>query len=206
MKQRRAFPWVEAIVAFIAIVAIATAAYLEQLRQTAASAFDTRSSYDAASGGYRAWFELLQREGVRVERFERRPAFLDGSIDVYVIANETLGNYIATSQVEEAPDYYNDGDWFALAKWVKAGGHLVWITDGYAQPAYLNAPELVGKGPASDDAVTVTPSSIAANVRSVSGTSKLRVPFDSGGAPPIVADDTGGVVGDTWCADRRSRR
>jgi len=194
MKQRRAFPWVEAIVAFIAIVAIATAAYLEQLRQTAASAFDTRSSYDAASGGYRAWFELLQREGVRVERFERRPAFLDGSIDVYVIANETLGNYIATSQVEEAPDYYNDGDWFALAKWVKAGGHLVWITDGYAQPAYLNAPELVGKGPASDDAVTVTPSSIAANVRSVSGTSKLRVPFDSGGAPPIVADDTGGVV------------
>lgn len=194
MKTRRAFPWVEAIVAAVAIATIATAAYFEQLAQTRTSAFDTRSSYDAASGGYRAWFELLQREGVRVERFERRPAFLDGSIDVYVLANETIGNAIAASQVERSPDTYNDGDWFALAKWVKAGGHLVWLTDGIAQPDYLNAPDLAEKGPAHDDAVVVTPSPLAANVRSVSGTSKLRVPFASGGAPPIIADDTGGVV------------
>lgn len=195
MKQRRAFPWVETIVTFVAVAAIATVGYFQQLRETAlTSTFDTRSSYDAASGGYRAWFELLQREGVRVERFERRPAFLDGSVDVYILANETVGNAIATSQVEEEPDAFGDGDWFALAKWVKSGGHLVWLTDGSTVPDYLNAPDIVENGPARDDAVVVTPSSIAANVRSVSGTSKLRVPFDADGAPPIIADDTGGVV------------
>lgn len=194
MNRSRAFPWVEAIVAFVAIAAIAGAAYLEQLRQTTSSAFDTRSSYDASSGGYRAWFELLQRQRVPVERFERRPAYLDGSVDVYILANETIGNYIATSRVEEAPDLYNDGDWFALAKWVKAGGHLVWVTDGIATPDYLNAPDFAESGPARDEAVTVTPSALAAGVRSVSGTSKLRVSLRSAGAPPVIADDTGGVV------------
>ncbi|HYK52739.1 MAG TPA: DUF4350 domain-containing protein [Candidatus Eremiobacteraceae bacterium] len=195
MKQRRAFPWVETIVTLVAVAAIATVGYFQQLRESAlTSSFDTRSSYDAASGGYRAWFELLQREGVRVERFEQRPAFLDGSVDVYILANETVGNAIVTSQVQEEPDIFGDGDWFALAKWVKAGGHLVWLSDGVASPDYLNAPEFIENGPARDDAVVVTPSSVAANVRSVSGTSKLRVPFDVEGAPPIIADDTGGVV------------
>ena len=195
MKQRRAFPWVETVVTLVAVAAIAIVGYFQQLRETAlTSSFDTRSSYDAASGGYRAWFELVQREGVRVERFERRPAFLDGSVDVYILASETVGNAIVTSQVEEEPDVFNDGDWFAVAKWVKSGGHLVWLTDGFAAPEYLNAPGIVENGPARDDAIVVTPSSIAANVRSVSGTSKLRVPFAAGGAPPILADDTGGVV------------
>jgi len=194
MTQGRSFPWIEAVIAFVAIATIATAAYIQQLRQTASSAFDTRSTYDAASGGYRAWFELLQREGVRVERFERRPAFLDGSVDVFILANDTIGNATAQSQVEKAPDFYNDGDWFALAKWVKAGGRLVWLADGIAVPDYLNAPPFAKIGPSNDDAVIVTPSSIAVQVRSVSGISKLRVPFSSGGAPPVIADDTGGVV------------
>jgi len=194
MTQGRSFPWIEAVIAFVAIATIATAAYIQQLRQTASSAFDTRSTYDAASGGYRAWFEFLQREGVRVERFERRPAFLDGSVDVFILANDTIGNATAQSQVEKAPDFYNDGDWFALAKWVKAGGRLVWLADGIAVPDYLNAPPFAKIGPSNDDAVIVTPSSIAVQVRSVSGISKLRVPFSSGGAPPVIADDTGGVV------------
>ena len=195
MRSPRRFPIVEAIVAAAAIVAIATMSYVSAQRQQAATtAIDTRSTYDAASGGYRAWFELLEREGVRVERFERRPAFLDGSVDVYVLANETIGNAIVNAQNQEAPDIFNDGDWFALAKWVKAGGRLVWVTDGIAPSDYLNAPQVTGNGPGTDDAVVVTPSSIASGVRSVSGTSKLRVPFGAQGAPPVIADDTGSVV------------
>src|SRR4029077_19971670 len=99
---------------------------------------------------------------------QRRPAFLGGSVDVYVLANETIGNTVANGQRQEAPDYFNDGDWYALAKWVKAGGHLVWLPDGIAQADYLNAPTVVSQGPAHDDAVTVAPASLAAGVRSVS--------------------------------------
>lgn len=196
MKTRpQRFPLVETIVAAAAIAAMATASYVSAMRQQAATnALDSRSTYDAASGGYRAWFELLEREGVRVERFERRPAFLDGSVDVYIIANETFANLLQNAQTEEEPDIFNDGDWFALAKWVKAGGHLVWVTDGVAPSNYLNAPDVTGGGPTDDDAVVVTPSSIASGVRTVSGTSKLRIPFAAQGAPPVIADDTGGVV------------
>jgi uncharacterized protein DUF4350 len=195
MRPAPRFPLVEVLVTAAAVATIATASYLSALRQQAATnAIDTRSTYDAASGGYRAWFELLEREGIRVERFERRPAYLDGSVDVYILANETIGNAIVNAQNQEAPDIFNDGDWFALAKWVKAGGSLVWVTDGVAPANYLNAPEVSPGGPSADRAVVVAPSAIAAGVRSVSGTSKLRVPFGAQGAPPVIADDTGSVV------------
>lgn len=195
MRPPRRFPFVETIVAAVAIVAIAITSYFSAQREASATnSFDTRSTYDTASGGYRAWFELLERENVRVERFERRPAFLDGSVDVYVVANETIGNMIANSAIQEEPDVYNDGDWFALAKWVKAGGHLVWVSDGVAPSNYLNAPAVVSSGPSTDDAIVVTPSTIAIGVQTVSGTSKLRVPLGAQGAPPVIADDTGAVV------------
>ena len=195
MRAPARFPALEAAVAAVAVVAIAVVSYVSGQRQTAATnAFDTRSTYDAATGGYQAWFELLEREGVRVERFERRPAYLDGAVDVYVLANATIGNAIGNAERQEAPDVYNDGDWSALAAWVKAGGRLVWITDGFTFPDYFNAPEVTSSGPSADDAVVVAPSSLVAGVRSVSGTSKLRVPFDARGGPPLVADDTGSVV------------
>jgi hypothetical protein len=51
-----------------------------------APALDTYSANDVRSGGYAAWEELLGREGVAVERFERRPIELDGTIDTLIDA------------------------------------------------------------------------------------------------------------------------
>ncbi len=79
---------------------------------------DTYSVTDARSGGYAAWEELLQREGVVVERFDRRPVELDGTIDTLIDAYS----------VAPLPDGVRlDADTRALADWVGRGGRLVLI-------------------------------------------------------------------------------
>ncbi len=81
-----------------------------------APALDTYSANDVRSGGYAAWEELLGREGVAVERFERRPIELDGTIDTLIDA------YGAAP----LPDGVRlDADTRALADWVRKGGRLV---------------------------------------------------------------------------------
>jgi len=195
MTRSRSVPVVEIAVAAAAIVAIAVSAYLAgKQSESAAGGVDSRSTYDATGGGYRAWYEMLQREGIRVERFEDRPAFLDRSVDVYVLSSNTPSGLLASEQRGEAPGVFSDGDWYALAKWVKGGGRLVWVSDGVDSPDYLNAPEFTASGPAADNAVTVAPAAIARGVASVSGTSRLRVPLWAERAPPVIADDTGSVV------------
>jgi hypothetical protein len=79
-------------------------------------ALDTYSVNDVRSGGYAAWEELLQREGVAVERFERRPIELDGTIDTLI---DAYG-------VAPLPDGTRlDADTRALADWVRSGGRLL---------------------------------------------------------------------------------
>ncbi len=191
----RRFPTVEVVVAVAALAAVAVAAALEgRQTQKHLSSYDTRSTYDAASGGYRAWYELLGREGVREQRFERRPGYLDDSVDVYISAtdlNASMAQAVSTGNL----DVFTDADWYALAKWIRAGGHLVWLADGKLTPDYLNAPAIEGSGLKSDDAVAVAVSPLTDGVRSVSGTSPLRIPFKRALlAAPLIADDTGAVV------------
>ena len=195
MKGRAPLPVTEIAIAFVALAALAIAAFASgRQAQSTAKGFDTLSTYDAASGGYRAWYEMLSREGVRVEHFERRPAFLDHSVDVYVSASN-LFDAVVQSQYGGSVDVMSAGDWDAVAKWVRGGGHLVWLSDGISQPAELNAPPIGHAGPTHDAAVTVAPFPLTDGVRSVSGASQLRVPFASAvGAAPLVADDTGAVV------------
>jgi hypothetical protein len=195
MIQKRTLPVAEAIIVTLAVAALVIGAYASGRREeSSVSQFDTRSSYDAASGGYRAWYELLDREGVRIERFERRPAFLDQSVDVYITASNLLGN---AAQAKTGKDFeiMLPGDWDALAKWVKAGGHLVWLADGISRPEYLNVPPINRDGPSVDVALPLVPSALTDGVGSVSGTARLRVHFrDSAQAAPVIGDDTGGVI------------
>jgi hypothetical protein len=84
---------------------------------------DTFASTDYRSGGYAAWYELLRREDVAVERFERRPANLDASIDTLIAS---------TPVVPAGLDARGPADIGALAQWVRAGGRL--ITLGNPKP------------------------------------------------------------------------
>ena len=183
------------MIAAAALIAIGIAAAVGgRQAQTSVSSIPSLSTYDAAPGGYRAWYELLAREGEPVQRFERRPAFLDPSVDVYVTAYE-VSNAIAQAAAGSAPDIFVEADWYALAKWVRAGGHLVWLTAGTLPSEYLNAPLVSDSGMKADSAVPVALSPLSTGVRSVSGTSGQRIRFSTAvRSAPLIADDTGSVV------------
>ena len=86
-----------------------------------AAGSDTFASTDYRSGGYAAWYELLRREGVAVERFEGRPANLDASIDTLIAA---------TPVVPAGADARRPADIAALARWVRDGGRLIALGNG----------------------------------------------------------------------------
>jgi hypothetical protein len=104
----------DVIRAVLAVAGLTLVAFLTRPAQTAP--LDTYSAADVRSGGYAAWEELLQREGVAVEHFERRPVELDGTIDTLI---DAYG-------VAPLPDDIRlDADTRALADWVRAGGRLL---------------------------------------------------------------------------------
>jgi uncharacterized protein DUF4350 len=76
----------------------------------------SHGSGDFAFGGYRAWHDVLTREGVRVERFRRRHAALAGAgIDTLVVAFPQDG----------LPASWHAADAEAVRAWVAGGGKLV---------------------------------------------------------------------------------
>ncbi len=84
------------------------------------------SSYDYAGGGYRALYELMAREGVPVERFERRGVFFaDENADTLLYAEPSPGD----------PDRIDPtlADARALETWVRDGGAFLYL--GYDDAA-----------------------------------------------------------------------
>ena len=67
------------------VLAFAAIAVVGALRgERGAQAPATYSTYDAEPGGYRAWYELLQLEGIGATRFDERAAFLDAGIGTVI--------------------------------------------------------------------------------------------------------------------------
>lgn len=193
--KARDFPWTEVIVLLLAACAVLFVAYAGYRRQAAnAPRYDTFSSYDAHSGGYRAWYELMQREGARIQRFERRPAFLDASIGTLIAAPNRTEFALRSQETGDQTGAPQAIDFENLRTWVKNGGRLVWVTDG-AWDSGLGIAHPGEKGPERDEAVSVALSPLTAGVSAVSGTSKLRIPFgESASGLPLVADGGGSVV------------
>lgn len=195
--MRQGFPWVESVIAAVVIALIFAYTWKDYAEKNALPPYDTLSTYDPAAGGFKAWYELLRRENVRVERFEQRPAYLDESVDVYVLAQNTNELIIRLERGKPA-GLLAPGDFQALHDWVARGGRLVWLADG--QPVALadsefNLPAITHDGLLRDESVSVLASPITVDVNHVSGESTLRVP--NGRAPdavPLISDGTGAVV------------
>jgi hypothetical protein len=111
-------PLLETALILVSVAVLVTLAVLGE-RQAQPAPLDSYSSYDAATGGYRGLYELLQREGVHVDRFEREPAFLDPSIDTLVYAEPLAFD---PRQTTASPKDASD-----LEAWVRAGGRLLYL-------------------------------------------------------------------------------
>ena len=189
-SARASFPFVEAVAAVLVLAGFIALEYLQVQQQRAlSSSYDTQSTYDAAPGGYRALYEVLQREGVRVEQFERHGAYLDHDIDVLVVSD--IG--VSTSASPEIP--LGAADLEAIGAWVKGGGTLVVVGAMYADDPDLKSTSVENDGKAEDRARPVLRTTLTDGVRSIYGTSGARFPLArSQRQAPVVADALGAVV------------
>lgn len=101
-----------AVLAVLALVSIVTA----RTAPAPAAAYD---SADFGPDGYRAWAELLAREGTPTGRFRLRPIELDAATDTLVSAQPP-------ASAAADPEARTAADIAALAAWVRRGGHLVY--------------------------------------------------------------------------------
>ncbi len=137
----RRIPPLEGSLLALAVVLLIFVGVLKNGAQTAPS-YDSYSSYDAADGGYRAFYDLLAREGLRVERFESRPAFLTGDVALLVYAEPLPFDPVAGQSATA-------GDAGALEAWVRGGGRLLYL--GHDEDAAKNGVlHLPFSGDASD--------------------------------------------------------
>jgi Domain of unknown function (DUF4350) len=151
----------------LAFAAIAAVAVLNGERK--AQTPITYSTYDAAPGGYRAWYELLQLEGIPATRFDERPAFLDASVGTIVLAGEAGPAAVGD---------FGEADAGALADWVRRGGRVIVL--GSAGPVNqartaLRLPEAMMRDGASAGHPSIAPELLAAGVRRVPAVGPLRL-------------------------------
>jgi len=168
MTALRRLPLVEIVLVALAAIVLTWLGVLRQQSEEAQKPLlDSYSSYDAHSGGYRAWYELLQRERVRVERFEERPAFLERGLDTLVWAEPLPFDPRQTANTV--------ADVRALEDWIKAGGRLVYLghDDAAAKQQLLKLPFSTNGKPKSGAAL-VAPSLRALGIERVLPVTALR--------------------------------
>jgi Domain of unknown function (DUF4350) len=184
---RRAFPIFETIAALVVLIGYGGIAYLEVRLHSAQPTSDSQSTYDAHPGGYRALYDFMRTEGARVERFERRPAYLDEGVDTYVVADSPFGL-----------SGYSPADYDALERWVKAGGRLV-IIGAVPLPDELKVPPVTAQHVKNDRAHRAVSAPLTSGVANLSGDSNLRIPLRKAQTQTPLAADHAGLVASTYC-------
>ena len=173
----------------IVVLAIAVLTYVSVERQAAKERAqvlpDSYSTHDAKSGGYRAWFELMQREGVNVERFELRPAFLDRSVRTLVWADPL--------PFDVRQQFMTKSDLDALDAWIRHGGRLVYLghDDEAAAQGLLKLPRSTAK-PVRGARAYVAPQFASAGVSRYPAETKLR--WSEGKRTTLLSDARGPLV------------
>ena len=172
------------------VLSIAVLVVLSQWtkRASAPQPLASYSSYDADSGGTRALFELLQHEGMRVDRFENRALFLDKSLETLV--------WIEPLEFDPNQRVPTDAEVKAIEAWVRAGGTFLYVghDSGAARRHVLQLP-LASDVAKKTRQPFVDPLLSNAGVRSVADGSGLR--WTSGGGSTghrVLLSDAYGVL------------
>ncbi len=134
LRALRRLPPLETGLLVLGIVVLVILGAARQTQEQSGPQIDSFSTYDAQTGGYRAFYAMLEAEGVRVTRFQSRPAFLDASIDTLV--------YVEPYTFDERAIQPTEADVHDLETWVRAGGRLLYIghDDAAARAGYLHLP------------------------------------------------------------------
>ena len=181
MTALHALPRRDVALLALAFLAIGFVAVLRSERGAAQP--DTYSTYDAAAGGYRGWYELLEREGIAPLRFDERAAFLDASVGTLVLSDEP------------GPSDFTAVDAAAVADWVRRGGRLIVLGDGLIVAKAASALRLPGilDDPPSGARPLIAPELRAAGVRGLPAVAAARLrarPTDR----VLVADRSGRLI------------
>lgn len=122
----------------------------------------TPTSYDTGRYGYRALYDLLEREGIRIARFTRNHHFLDRHVGTLIVARSAYG---------AASDEVSRNDVLNLKDWVHRGGVLVVLAPPYgdAYDTLLGIPSSRAARVRSQAAVPFDPSPTAQGVSSIAG-------------------------------------
>lgn len=156
---------------------------------------DSYSTYDAAPGGYRALYDVLAREGVRAERFEQRPAFLDAGVATLVYTEPLAGDPRAQTPTR--------ADVAALEAWVRGGGSLLYVgyDDAAAAAGILHLPRVrspraavTGIGSRNARGVDVAPELQAFGVARIATSETRRFAAPRGRARLLLGDRQGALV------------
>ena len=154
------------------------------------SLLDSYSTFDAGSGGYRAWYELLQREHVAVDQFQQRPAFLDRNVTSLVWAEPIAFDPRQTQNTKD--------DVTALERWVKAGGRFIYLghDETAAKAGVLKLPATRSDG--SPRALTISPALKAGGIGRVALTTHLRWKLPTRLAATVLIADASGPLAVTY--------
>jgi hypothetical protein len=144
---------------------------------------DTYSSRDADAGGYLAWYRLLEREHVRVARFDDHPDVLPNDVATLIVANDG--------------DFY-ERDVPAVRRFVARGGTLVWISSGMDEfeKAWkpMRFPRFTHDAPGGGPQAALFPDPALAGVRALVLEGRTRLTTET--FPPVVPlfVDRGGAI------------
>lgn len=182
----RRIPIAESAVLVLAIAVMAVVGVLQGQRN--GTTVETYSTYDSNSGGFRAWYQLLEREGLRTSRFEERATFLDRYTKALVIGAPPISLETLTA--------VTPGDGSTVASWVRDGGRLLIVGNGPLAEVVSSDLHLAKVGDSSTKRSTnpfVAPSLARLGVRNVAAGNGDRLSLAKG-QTALLSDRRGVLV------------
>ncbi len=143
------------------------------------------STYDTGRNGYAAWYNVAQKAGLRVRRFERALGTLDADVGTLAI-----GGY----ENDPAAKPLDENDAKFLASFVKRGGRLVVLDAEFAGKDDITPAAGTSVAASGRDAIALANNRFTAGVTRVGGPIDAVFGFSERQGVPLLANRNGIVA------------